>query len=55
MVSGHAWSQTVASSMDVHWDEGATDCKASPQAPIQVHAYNRQTLIREANAIPSLL
>jgi hypothetical protein len=48
-VSGPAWSQTVAGSMDVHWDEGATDCKASPQAPIQVHAYNQQTFILREN------
>jgi hydroxyacylglutathione hydrolase len=49
MVPGPAWSQTVAGSMDAHWDEGATDCKASPHAPIQVHAYNRQTFILREN------
>jgi hydroxyacylglutathione hydrolase len=49
LVSGPAWSQTGAGSMDVRWDEGATDCKSSPQAPIQVHAYDRQTFILREN------
>ena len=32
-------------SLDVHWNEGASDCKATPQAPLQVHAYEPQTFI----------
>lgn len=44
-----ARSQLVPGSMDVHWNEGAKDCKASPQAPIQVHAYNPQTFILREN------
>jgi hydroxyacylglutathione hydrolase len=29
----------------VHWNDGSQDCKANPQPPIQVHAYNPQTYI----------
>src|SRR5436305_347500 len=39
------WSQPVPGSLDVHWNEGASDCKATPQAPLQVHAYEPQTFI----------
>jgi hydroxyacylglutathione hydrolase len=31
--------------MDVHWHEGAHDCNATPEEPLQVHAYNAQTYI----------
>ena len=31
--------------MDVHWQPGAKDCSATPDAPLQVHAYNLQTFI----------
>jgi hydroxyacylglutathione hydrolase len=34
---------------DVHWNEGARDCKASPQAPIEVHAYNPKTFVLREN------
>jgi hydroxyacylglutathione hydrolase len=44
-----ARSQLVPGSMDVHWNDGAKDCKASPQTPIQVHAYNQQTFILREN------
>ena len=40
-----AWSQPVPGSLDVHWNEGASDCKATPQVPLQVHAYEPQTFI----------
>jgi hydroxyacylglutathione hydrolase len=40
-----AWSQLVSGSLDAHWNEGAQDCKATPQAPLQVHAYEPQTFI----------
>jgi hydroxyacylglutathione hydrolase len=40
-----AWSQLVPGSLDAHWNEGAQDCKATPQAPLQVHAYEPQTFI----------
>ena len=38
-------SSMAPGSMDVHWNEGAKDCKANPQPPLQVHAYNPQTFI----------
>ena len=31
------------------WNEGASDCKATPQAPLQVHAYEPQTFILRQN------
>jgi hydroxyacylglutathione hydrolase len=40
-----AWSQPVPGSLDVHWNEGAKDCTATPQAPLQVHTYAPQTFM----------
>jgi hypothetical protein len=40
-----AWSEPVPGSLDVHWNEGASDCKATPQEPLQVHRYESQTFI----------
>ena len=40
-----AWSEPVPGSLDVHWNEGASDCKATPQEPLQVHKYEAQTFI----------
>ena len=39
------WSQPVPGSLDVHWNEGAPDCSATPQDALQVHAYEPQTFI----------
>ena len=40
-----AWSQPVPGSLDVHWNEGAPDCNATPQEALQVHKYEPQTFI----------
>ncbi|WP_190285834.1 MBL fold metallo-hydrolase [Montanilutibacter psychrotolerans] len=40
-----AWSQNARGSLDVRWNAGAADCAASPQAPLQVHAYEPNTII----------
>jgi len=40
-----AWSQPLPGSLDVHWNEGAPDCSATPQDVLQVHAYEPQTFI----------
>jgi hydroxyacylglutathione hydrolase len=40
-----AWSQSVPGSLDVHWNEGASDCSATPQDALQVHQYEPQTFI----------
>jgi hydroxyacylglutathione hydrolase len=40
-----AWSQSVPGSLDVHWNEGASDCSATPQEALQVHQYEPQTFI----------
>jgi hydroxyacylglutathione hydrolase len=47
--SSSAVSQPASGSLDMHWNEGARDCKASPQPPLQVHAYNPQTFILREN------
>src|SRR5512133_2696193 len=39
------WSQPVPGSLDVHWNEGAPDCSATPQDALQVHTYEAQTFI----------
>ena len=39
------WSQPVPGSLDVRWNEGASDCAATPQPPLQVHTYEPQTFI----------
>lgn len=49
LAASAARAELVPGSMDVHWNEGAKDCKASPQAPIEVHAYNPQTFILREN------
>src|SRR5579863_6797409 len=49
LAASAAQAQLVPGSMDVHWNEGAKDCKASPKAPIEVHAYNPQTFILRQN------
>ncbi|HYJ05445.1 MAG TPA: MBL fold metallo-hydrolase [Chthoniobacterales bacterium] len=40
-----ASSQPAPGSLDVHWNEGASDCTATPQHPLQVHTYEPQTFI----------
>jgi hydroxyacylglutathione hydrolase len=35
----------VPGSLNVHWNEGASDCKATPQDPLQVYNYEPQTFI----------
>ena len=44
-LAARASSQIVPGSMDVRWHEGAQDCNATPEEPLQVHAYNAQTYI----------
>jgi hydroxyacylglutathione hydrolase len=45
LTTTRAWSQPVPGSLDVHWNEGAPDCTATPQDPLQVHTYEPQTFI----------
>jgi hypothetical protein len=45
----HGWSQLVPGSMDVHWNEGASNCTPNSEAPLQVHQYNARTFfLRES-------
>jgi hydroxyacylglutathione hydrolase len=45
LIATQGWSEPVLGSLDVHWNEGAPDCKATPQDALQVHAYEPQTFI----------
>src|SRR5437588_335750 len=49
LTSSLGWSELVPGSLDVHWNEGASDCAKNPQPPLQVHRYNSQTLILREN------
>jgi len=46
-------SQPVPGSFNVHWNEGASDCKATPQDPLQVYNYEPQTFILRQNPCAS--
>jgi glyoxylase-like metal-dependent hydrolase (beta-lactamase superfamily II) len=39
------WAELVPGSLPAQWNIGAEDCEASPQPPLQVHAYEPQTFI----------
>jgi hypothetical protein len=43
------WSEPVPGSLPAQWNIGAENCAASPQAPLQVHAYEPQTFILRQN------
>jgi hydroxyacylglutathione hydrolase len=45
LIATLASSQPVPGSLDVHWNEGASDCKTTPQDALQVHNYEPQTFI----------
>ena len=40
-----ASAQLTPGSLDVHWNEGATNCAKVSQTPLEVHSYNSQTII----------
>jgi hydroxyacylglutathione hydrolase len=43
------WPETVPGSLDVHWNDGASDCSVTPQDALQVHTYEPQTFILRQN------
>ena len=45
LVATSAVAQVVPGTLDVQWNEGAKDCAAIPQPPLQVHEYEPQTFI----------
>jgi hydroxyacylglutathione hydrolase len=45
MVPAAAWPQTSTDSLAARWSAGATDCKATPPAPLEVHAIGAETYI----------
>jgi hydroxyacylglutathione hydrolase len=49
VTTGPARSQIATGSMSMHWNEGAKDCEASPQPPLEVHAFNSRTFILREN------
>ncbi len=49
LTTSPARPQLVPGSMDVYWNEGAKDCTAGPQPPIEVHPYNQATFILREN------
>ncbi|MGA8286402.1 MAG: MBL fold metallo-hydrolase [Candidatus Sulfotelmatobacter sp.] len=49
LAASSARSQLAPGVIDIHWNEGAKGCKASPQPPLEVHAYNPQTFILREN------
>ena len=49
LAASSARSQLAPGVIDIHWNEGAKGCKASPQPPLEVHAYNPQTYILREN------
>src|ERR1700734_4037516 len=44
-MSLRGWSQTATPAWDAPWNPGAQDCKANPQPPLEVRAFNPQTYI----------
>jgi glyoxylase-like metal-dependent hydrolase (beta-lactamase superfamily II) len=46
---GSAQAQPAAGDLNMHWSEGAADCKAHPQPPLQVHRTNATTYILREN------
>ena len=53
LLATQASAGTVPGSLDVRWNEGAMDCTATPQPPLQVHAYEPQTFVLRQNPCAS--
>ncbi len=49
LTSSRALSQLASGSMDVHWNEGASNCVTQAQPPLQVHPYNERTFVLREN------
>lgn len=49
LTSNRAGAQIVPGSIEVHWNEGAANCKSNSQPPLQVHRYNSETFIFREN------
>jgi hydroxyacylglutathione hydrolase len=49
LASSGAWAHLAPGSMDVHWDEGASNCGSSSHPPLQVHPYNERSFILREN------
>jgi hydroxyacylglutathione hydrolase len=44
-----ALAQAPADLTSLHWNQGSDDCKAHPQPPLEVHAYDPQTFLLREN------
>jgi len=49
LASDFALAQVTPNLMDLHWNEGAKNCKASALPPLEQHAFNAQTIILREN------
>lgn len=49
LLPSSSWSQPAPGSMDVLWNEGASNCSTSVAPPLQVHPYNPRTFILREN------
>jgi glyoxylase-like metal-dependent hydrolase (beta-lactamase superfamily II) len=49
LASSRASSQLVPGNMNVHWNQGAANCAADPQPPLQVHPYNERAFVLREN------
>ena len=49
LFSSAVTAQTVPGSLDMHWQEGAADCKSATVLPLQVHRYDDRTFILREN------
>ncbi len=48
-LASYTFAQTAADLTSLHWNQGADDCKAHPQPPLQVHAYDSTTFLLREN------
>ena len=44
-----AWSDTTTDLSKLHWNEGAKDCNANPQPPLEVHAIDSNDFVLREN------
>ncbi len=49
IITSPAWSEITADLSKIHWNEGAKDCKASPQPPLEVRGYDSKTFVLREN------
>lgn len=48
-LASSAAAQAPADLTSLHWNQGSSDCKAHPQPPLEVHAYDSTTFVLREN------